>query len=752
MNKTKNKTLVIVDGHALLHRAYHALPPLTTHQGVLVNGVYGFLSVFLKMISEIKPDYVVCCFDLAAKTFRHKKYKDYKAHRARAPEELHQQVGIIKEVLKTFEVPVFEKKGFEADDLIGTIVKKVSSKKLLKTIILTGDLDTLQLINEKVNVLTLGRSVGQSVIYDQAAVKKRFALTSEQMVDFKALKGDPSDNIPGVAGVGEKTAIDLLQKFGSLRNLYEAIKDKKAENLKPGLRQKLIDNHDQAFFSQELVRINCQAPIRFNLKQTQFAEYDQQKVRQVFQKYEFFSLLKRLPLLSVASFLLGRIKQGEALPSRDKNIESVSEIDRKILDQIEQLYQQKIFSVKIRELEKALVPIISQMQSWGMKLDVDYLTKLNGQISQELRNVCQEIFKLTSQRFNPNSPQQLSEVLFSKMGLPTKGLRKTPGGVISTSASELSKLRGEHPVIEYLEKHRELAKLKSTYIEALPRLVNLKTGRLHAHFHQLGTETGRLSCSEPNLQNIPVRTYWGQRVRRAFVAGEGFGLVSADYSQIELRIAAILSKDKTMLTAFRQGQDIHILTASQVLGVALKDVSPEQRYLAKRLNFGVLYGMGMRAFAASAGITVKEAKIFIHEYFQRFTGLAKYLERTKKFAQQSGYVKTFFGRRRPLLQIHSRDPVLRRSAERMAINMPIQGTAADLIKMAMVNLSGFLNPQVRLICQIHDELLFEIKNDIILKVAPKLKQILESVYQFPIILKTEVKHGPTWADLKIIEI
>lgn len=752
----RNKTLVIIDGHALLHRAYHALPPLTTQQGVLVNGAYGFFLVFLKMVNEIKPDYLACCFDLPGETFRHKKYKQYKAKRVKAPEELYQQTAIVKEILTVLKVPVFEEQSFEADDLIGTIVRQVKPQNF-KTVIVTGDLDTLQLVSDKVNVYTLGRGVSQAVIYDPAAVKKRFELKPEQMIDFKALKGDPSDNIPGVPGIGEKTAICLLKEFKSLKNLYQLLAKDKAQNLKARLRQKLIDNRDQAFFSQELVVINCEVPLKFNLAKTQFGNYDEEAVKQVFKKYGFSSLLKRLPPSSMSFSSQARGRMGKGLFSVENSelsgIGSPPEAtkakeEQQVLEQIEELYRQKILSPKIYHLEKSLVPVISQMQAWGIKLDIDYLNKLNFRISEELQNISHQIFELTGQRFNPNSPQQLSEVLFSKLGLSTKGLRKTPGGAISTSAAELNKIRRQHPIIEYLEKHRELVKLKSTYVDALPRLANLKTGRLQATFHQLGTETGRLSCSHPNLQNIPIRTQWGQAVRRAFVAERGFQLLSADYSQIDLRIAAILSKDKDMLAALTKGQDIHRVTASRVFNVDLAEVSEKQRRLAKRLNFGILYGIGPRSFAASAEIPLAEAKKFIQEYFQEFKGIAQYLKRTREFTRQYGYAKTFFGRRRPLLQIHSSDPILRRAAERMAINLPIQGTTADLMKMAMVNLRGVLNPQVRLICQIHDELLFEIKDDIILEVAPEIKQILEDVYRFPLKLKAEIKHGSNWADLK----
>ena len=729
-----NKILVIIDGHALLHRAYHALPPLTTSQGILINAAYGFFSVFLRMLQEIKPTHVVCCFDLAKPTFRHQKYKDYKAKRVKAPEDLYPQLEIIKDVLRVWQVPIFEQAGFEADDLIGTIATKLKNKPDVKVVIVTGDLDTLQLINDQVSVYTLGKGVNQTVVYNCEAVTKRFDLSPGQMIDYKALRGDPSDNIPGVLGIGEKTAISLLKEFGTLINLYEALENEQTKNLKPKLIEKLLVSRDQAFFSQELATINCRVPIKFNFSQATLADCDFNQVKQVFQKYEFFSLLKRLPSIPVATKTV------------DINLAEQTN-QNKTLAQIETLYEQKILSPQIYQLEKDLVPIVERMQNWGIKLDVDYLADLSKKIDGELRQISTEIFRLMGKRFNLNSPAQLSEVLFSVLGMSTKGIHKTPGGAISTSASELAKLRDFHPAISLLEKYRELAKLKSTYTDNLPRLVNLKTGRLHAHFNQLGTTTGRMSCDKPNLQNIPIRTSWGLAMRRGFVAEAGYQLLSADYSQIELRIAAILSGDHKMLTAFKNDLDIHALTASQVFNIDLKDVSDNQRRIAKRLNFGILYGMGKRAFAISAGISTIEASNFIQEYFNDFQGVAEYLAKTKDLAREQGFVQTFFGRRRLLPQIHSSAPMLVQANERMAINMPIQGTAADLIKMAMVKVSPLLNNSVRLIGQIHDELLFEVKNDIIEKVKPEIRGCLELVYRFEIDLKTAISQGANWADV-----
>ena len=751
----KNKILVVIDGHALLHRAYHALPPLTTSQGVLINAAYGFFSVFLRMLVEIKPTHIVCCFDLAGPTFRHEKYKKYKAHRVKAPEELYQQLEIIKEVLSVFRVPIFTQQGFEADDLIGTIVAKLKNKPEVKIMIATGDLDTLQLVNDQVSIYTLGKGVNQSVIYTPLEVRKRFDLEPEQMIDFKALKGDPSDNIPGVSGIGEKTAISLLKEFNTLLGLYDKLESGETGSLKSGVIEKLLKNRDQAFFSRELTMINQRVPMKFSFKNAQLAGYDLEEVKAIFKKYEFFSLIKRLPQpvsTDITRSLRHRYSSGRhavglanAWPLDDAG--SGDDNTQKTLDQIEALCQQNILSPKIAQTEKALVPVISQMTNWGIKLDVDYLSQLSSELNSVLVKISDQIFKLIGHKFNLNSSQQLSEVLFSILGISSKGIRKTPGGAISTSASELFKLRDQHPAISFLEQYRELIKLKSTYVDALPHLVNLKTGRLHAHFNQLGTATGRMSCENPNLQNIPIRTKWGQAVRRAFVAEKGFKLLSADYSQIELRVAAILSKDQKMTAAFQQNLDIHKATAANIFNVNLESVSNSQRQIAKRLNFGILYGMGKRAFAASAGVSLNEADQFIKEYFNDFQGVARYLEGTKDFVARHGYVQTFFGRRRPLPQIHSSVPFLQKSAERMAINMPIQGTAADLIKMAMVNLVAHINNDCRLVCQIHDELLFEIKSDIIAEQGLVIGRVLESVYDFPIQLKIDLKQGVNWVDM-----
>lgn len=751
-NQEQQKVLVIIDGHALLHRAYHALPPLATSQGVLISGAYGFFSVFLRMLAEIQPTHIVCCFDLAGPTFRHEKYKEYKAHRVKAPEELYQQLEIIKEVLSAFNVPIFTQQGFEADDLIGTIVAKLKNKPEVKIMIATGDLDTLQLVNNQVSIYTLGKGVNQSIIYTPDTVRKRFDLEPEQMVDFKALKGDPSDNIPGVAGIGEKTAVGLLKEFNTLLGLYDKLESGETGSLKSGAIEKLLKNRDQAFFSRELSVIDRHVPIKFSLKNAQLAGYDIEEVKAIFKKYEFFSLLKRLSLPIVSrlapkrSFAPHRMAQGltdaqDDTTDKDKN-------SQKILEQIGSLANQNILSAKIARVERSLVPVINQMMNQGIKLEVDYLNQLSSELNSALVKLSGQIFKLVGRKFNLNSPQQLSEVLFSVLGISQKGVRKTPGGAISTSASELFKLRDQHPAINFLEQYRELAKLKSTYVDALPRLVNLKTGRLHARFNQLGTATGRLSCENPNLQNIPIRTKWGQAMRRAFVAEKGFKLLSADYSQIELRVAAILSRDEKMIAAFQQNLDIHKATAANIFNVNLENVSNSQRQIAKRLNFGILYGMGKRAFAVSAGVSLNEADQFIKEYFNDFQGVACYLEKTKDFVAKHGYVETLFGRRRLLPQIYSSVPFLQKSAERMAINMPIQGTAADLIKMAMVDLTAYINNDCRLVCQVHDELLFEVKSDIILKSSLIISRVLESVYNSPVRLKIDLKQGANWVDME----
>lgn len=741
MVEKKMKTLILIDGHALLHRAYHALPPLSTGQGELVNAVFGFFSILLKVLKDIRPEYIVATFDLAGPTFRHEKFEEYKATRVKAPDELYAQLKRVKEILGAFNIPFFEKEGFEADDLIGTIACQIKKEKQkIETIIVTGDLDTLQLVDETTKVFTLKKGVKDTILYDVKAVKERFSLEPEQMNDYKGLKGDPSDNIPGVPGVGEKTASELLKKYGSLEKLYEQIassgKQKKEKNKK--LYDKLLEFKDQAFFSKYLATIKTDAPIKFNLKDAVARDFEKEEVIKLFKELGFYSLVNRLP----EDF--GRGGAGET--KENETVES------EVFEKIEQAYRDGALSPNIFELEKKLAPVISQMQKNGIKINVSILKRLGGEIAQKIGELEEKIFVLAGCHFNIASPQQLSDILFNKLNISVKGLKKTPGKVISTAASELLKLQGEHKIIDLILEHRELAKLKNTYVDTLPELLG-PDGRLHTTFDQLGAVTGRLSSKNPNLQNIPIKSKWGNEIRKAFVAEKGNKLLAGDYSQIELRIVACLARDQKMIEALKSGHDIHSITAAEVFEVRPEEVSAQMRKLAKVLNFGVIYGMSVRGFAQAAKMNNERAKEFIEKYFAEFSGVARFIEKTKREAAEKGFVQTLFGRKRFIPEINSSAWNLRASAERMAINMPVQGTAADLIKMAMVEIAKdqWLSANGKMLLQVHDELIFEVAEDKVDEAAREIKKIMENIHKLDVPLLVEMETGDNWGEMNKIK-
>jgi len=721
MTNRSPKTLVLVDGHALVHRAYHALPPLSTDYGELVNAVFGFSSILLKILKELKPDYLAATFDLAGPTFRHKEFEGYKAKRVKAPDELYSQIKRVKEVLAAFNIPIYEKEGFEADDIIGTLVRLASRYKNLEIIIATGDLDALQLVDEKTKVFTLKKGIKDTIFYDVEAVKKRFGgLKPEQMPDFKGLKGDPSDNIPGVPGIGEKTAIELLKKEGNLEKIYQSIEKGKIKN--PKLVERLLTYKEQAFFSRYLATIKKDVPLKFNLRKALVQDYDRDKVIALFKELGFYSLLNRLP---------GESKADSFFEAEKKEMPLFADA---ALEKIEQAFKAGILSPQLYELEKKLLPVLRQMEKSGIKIDKKHLENLSQKTAQDLSVLEKKIYNLVGQEFNVNSPQQLSDILFNKLAISVKGLKKTPGKVISTAAGELEKLKNQHPVIDLILEYRELAKLKNTYLDALPKLAD-SSSRLRTSFDQLGTLTGRLSSKNPNLQNIPIKTELGREIRRAFVAEPGNEILSADYSQIELRVVAVLAQDKNMLEAFKAGRDIHTETAHEIFEVELEKVTKEMRRIAKVLNFGVIYGMSVRGFAQTAGVDNARAKDFIEKYFKKFSGVAAFIEKTKKQAARKGFVETMFGRKRFIPEINSSVWNLRAAAERMAINMPVQGTAADIIKIAMVKIAESQQLKVsesQLLLQVHDELVFEVIADKIKEIAAEVKKIMESLLLLPL--------------------
>ncbi|MBI2123673.1 MAG: hypothetical protein HYU04_00250 [Candidatus Wildermuthbacteria bacterium] len=740
MKTEKKKRLLLIDANSLIHRAFHALPPLSSSTGEMVNAVYGFCLAFFKAVKEFKPDYIAAAFDVAGPTFRDKKFKAYKAKREKAPDELYGQMPLVKKVLGVFHVPVYEKEGFEADDIIGTISLQAPRKQVkppLETIILSGDADVFQLVDERTKAYTLRKGIQDSVLYDEKAVEKRFGgLKPAQLVDYKALRGDPSDNIPGVTGIGEKTAIALLLQFGSLNHLYKELEEntEKAKSLRPRLRDMLVQYKDQAAISKELAQIERHAPIVLKLSDLVWKEFDEKEAEQLLQSFGFRSLTLRLPELH------GNDKKQE---------KEVGEDDR--LATIEQLERDGVLSREIAEVERNLTPVLRIMEKTGIAIDKDYFASLEKDIRKGLTGAESKIFELAENVFNVSSPRQLSVVLFEKLMLSPKGMHKTPGGLVSTASPELEKIKSLHPIIQEVLSFRELSKLLNTYVVPLPLLAD-KEGRIHTHFEQFGAETGRLSSASPNLQNIPLQGDWGKKVRGGFVSAPGSQLVSFDYSQMELRVAAHIAKEEKMQKIFQEDKDIHRMTAAEVFGIAADQVSDEMRYRAKALNFGVLYGMGARGFAQSAKIPMDEAQQFIDDYFMRFPKIAAYIEQTKEFVKENGYTETLFGRKRYLPDINSFTPQIRAAAERAAVNFPIQGSSADIMKMAMVKVFQECESEgCRMLLQIHDELLFEVADDIVKESARNIKNIMEEVARLAVSLPVQVKTGLNWKDMKGLE-
>lgn len=738
MSKDK-KIFILIDSNSVFHRAYHALPRFTTTRGELVNAVYGFSLILMKALKEFKPAYMAATFDVAEPTFRDKEFKEYKAHREKAPDELYEQIPRIKQVLSAFNIPVYEKAGFEADDVIGTLAKLIGEEnKNILVMIISGDLDTLQLVNANTNVYTMKKSVQDTIVYDKKAVMERFELKPKQLMDYKGLRGDPSDNIPGVPGVGEKTATILLKKYKNLENLYKALQDNKVKEVTERMRGLLQDNKEQAFFSRMLATIRLDVKLKFSLKDAQWGGFESKEIEDLFRELNFVRLVERLP--EIEGFESKKVK------STSKLADSTSSRKDELLRDVEDANDAGILSEEIYKLEKNLVPVIISMEDEGIGIDKKILKKLENFFKKKLSTLEQKIYKIGGCVFNINSSQQLSEVLFEKLGIEIKGLKKTPGGKISTAASELEKLQDKHPIIKLIQEQRELQKLLSTYIAPLPKLADA-FNKIHTTFNPLGTSTGRMSSKKPNLQNIPMRGEYATEIRSAFTAGKGNLFLACDYSQMELRLVAHLAQDKNMINAFKRDEDIHINTASFVYGVDKDKVTKKMRYSAKALNFGLIYGMGPRAFSKSAKIPYEEAQEFIQKYFDVFKGVAIYMEHTKKKAYDVGYVETMFGRKRFLPDLQSPNPMLRSMAERAAINMPVQGTLADIIKMAMVKVYEEL-PEIKLLLQIHDELLWEGKSGIIKEIAPRAARILENIVTLLVPIRVEYYVGSSWGELK----
>jgi len=870
------KKFVIIDGNAIIHRAYHALPPLTAKDGTIINAVFGFTSMLLKVINDLKPDYLAVSFDVAGGTFRDEVYEDYKATRVKADQDLYDQIPLCYDIVNAFDIPIYTKEGYEADDVIGSVIAKNKGKNI-KNIIVTGDMDLLQLVDKKTSVYGLRKGMSDIVEYDAKEVKKKYGFGPEHVVDYKALRGDSSDNIPGVAGVGEKTAKDLIDKFGSLEEIYK--KMEKSAKLKEAVVKKLKAGKKNAQMSKELATIVKNITgLGFKLEDTKVNKFDIKTLSELFKKFEFFSLLKRIPgapqsktpaktskktklietsdlrdiakhlktakifacqeILSgnnvldsklvglvivankkswyyqgtkdlaklfndktktivghnlkqlvktlqlqnievknqlfdimIASYLLNSSTRahdlktislrelGEELPQASDQASLFGTDPKTIAHELELILQiQEKFQKELKDnensglftsVEMALIPILANMELNGIAVNTKKLTDLSKEVAKAIAKVSKKIWQQAGKEFNIASSLQLREILFDKLQLPTEGIKKGKTGY-STADPELDKLLDTHAIIQLIREFRELAKLQNTYVDVLPKLINKTTKRIHTSFNQAVTTTGRLSSSDPNLQNIPIRTDLGKKVRDTFVAEPGNILIAADYSQIELRIVASLAQDKKMISVFKKGEDIHKATAAAINGVKVDEVTKKMRYAAKEVNFGVLYGMGAYGLSWRTKMPTWEAKEFIDKYFKQFSGVKKYIDQTLKFAKKEGYVETLFGRRRYIPELQSSNFQLRSAGERMAVNMPIQGTAADLMKMAMIAVNKKLvkTKDVKLILQVHDELVLEVKKGMEKKIGELVQEAMESVVKLRVPVEVHVDVGKNWGELK----
>lgn len=737
--------LLLLDANSLLHRAFHALPSLTTSLGEQTGAVYGFTLALLKAIGAFRPLWIVAAFDMAAPTLRHQAFKEYKATRVKAPEELYMQVASVKELLNALHIPVLEKEGFEADDIIGTVANMARQGKLKsveETVILSGDMDTLQLVDEHTKVSAMKKGIKDSVLFDEQEAQKKFGgLRPGQIPDLKGLCGDASDNIPGVRGVGEKTAVKLLLEFGSLEGVLRAAEKESRSSMNEKLAHTLMEHAQDALMSRDLAVIRKDVPVSLDIREAQWRDFSYDEAFKLFWRFEFKTLIPKLQELKNGN--------GQASGPVQTSLHDVPSEHDDTMARIEELFLHGVFSKEIYELERRLFPVVRAMEERGIGIDKAYLQSLAKEIEKEISALEKTVYKEAGATFNINSPKQLSEILFEKLQLSVKKIKKTPGGVLSTASNELEKLKDLHPVVSHVLKYRELAKLLTTYLLPLPELADEK-GRVHSRFDQLGAASGRLSSSRPNLQNIPNQGEWAARIRKGFVSDKGFSFLALDYSQIDLRVAAHMADVKKMREYFQEKKDIHRMTAAEVFGVPESKVADDMRFRAKALNFGVLYGMGARSFSASTGVSLQEAQDFIDLYFARFPEVAEYASRVKEFAREHGYVETMFGRKRFIPEINSGTPQVRAAAERIAMNHPIQGTSADIMKKAMVFIQDEIlreNPSCRMLLQIHDELLFECPDDTIRSVAPRIRDVMERACTLAVPLAVKVSAGKDWGTM-----
>ncbi|MEJ2723506.1 MAG: DNA polymerase I [Deltaproteobacteria bacterium] len=891
MNVRQQKTVYLVDGSSYIHRAYHAIRNLSNSKGFPTNAIFGFVKMLLKLMSEEKPAYLAVVFDTEGPTFRHALYELYKANRPPMPEDLAMQIPHIKAILKGLSVPILEKKGFEADDVIGTLSRR-AEKENFNVVVVTGDKDFRQIISARTSL----RDTMKDKSTDYDSLVDVYGLKPEQFIDVMGLSGDSSDNIPGVPGVGEKTAADLIRQFGSLESIYEnldAIKKKR-------LRENLEAAFENAVLSKKLVTIDRFVPLDGEIEALKIGEPDRQKLSKIFREMEFRDLWEQfaereergendyrlclspdglrsdlaqiqkegqvsvdtettsedphraelvgisiswedhqavyLPLghsylgaprqlvLPLALEMVKEVLQDGSIkkigqnikydalvlrrygtelkgihfdtmvasyvlnPSlRQHNLDSLaqhflghkmipfsevvgkgkgagdfSEVDvetamayscedaditLRLMGVMEKKLQSDMNQDLFHEMEMKLIPVLMDMEWQGIKIDVPFFKDMSKRFSGQLQAIEKEIYTEAGMEFNINSPQQLSFVLFEKLGLPVQK-RTTKTKAYSTDVKVLNKLASlPYKIPKLLLRYRTLSKLKSTYLDALVKMADSSTGRIHTTFNQTVAATGRLSSSDPNLQNIPVRGEEGREIRKGFIADHGHVLLSADYSQVELRVFAHYSGDPAFLEAFSKGEDIHLRTASEILNLSVQDVTPDMRRIAKAINFGIIYGMGPQKLSEELGIDLKTAKDYIATYYERYQGVVRYRERTIAFAREKGYVTTLFNRRRYLPDINHENRVLRAEAERMAVNTPIQGTAADLIKKAMINIHARLESEklkTKMLLQVHDELVFEVPEAETSRISSLVKEEMEGVYPMAVPLKVDVNMGRNW--------
>ena len=872
------RRFVIIDGSSLVHRAFYALPLLTTAGGLYTNAVYGFTMMMVKLLGEIKPDLMVVAFDKSKITFRNDAYAEYKAHRKPTPGELSQQFSLVKEVLQAFGITAMEQAGYEADDIIGTLAAK-GGKAGHEVIIVTGDRDALQLISPHTQVMLTKKGISDMDVYDRQAFEAKYGVAPEQQIDIKGLMGDASDNIPGVPGIGEKTATKLIVEYGSIEKLLENIDHVSGKKVQENLR----NNQEIALLSKKLATIVCDMPIEFVTEEYEF-QPDAEKIKELCHKFEFKNLLLKIDTIFPGN-KTQKISEPEILPQvemvvkydetigvvkkirqagifecypivtgkvpevliqgigvtiegenlfipmesegwqevlllfSDGNVMKVTHDAKKIYNsctkmgiklqglvfdtvlaayllnptaseytlmmlkeqylgqgspsQLEKMSQEPVFAVwaaeavhtlypvlkqaladnklsqLFNEIELPLVEVLSEVENYGIQVDVDYLKIMSDDIGAKIEVLLVEIFQCAGEKFNVNSPKQLGVILFEKLNLPV--IKKTKTGY-STDVEVLESLIGQHDIIDKILEYRILTKLKSTYLDGLSALISHKTGRVHTTFNQMVTATGRLSSSEPNLQNIPIRTEAGRKIRELFVPGEGYDyLMSADYSQIELRILADMSRDANLVESFAQNQDVHTRTAAEVFEVPMSEVSADLRSRAKAVNFGIIYGISDYGLSRDIGVSRKEAGQYIHNYFLKYHGVKEFIDRVVKEAHNQGYVTTLFGRRRYLPEINSSNFNQRSFAERTAMNTPIQGTAADIIKKAMIDVHQALQREQlksRILLQVHDELVLEVPKDEVEKVGKIVQEAMQQSVKLQVPLVVDVKIGKNWASAK----